>query len=54
MWPAIEEKTLISLFYYEEKSIDEIGIVLSMSASNVKVKLHRTRKKICVLMNGFK
>lgn len=51
---SIEEKTLISLFYYEEKSIEEIGIVLSVSASNVKVRLHRTRKKICVLMNGFK
>ena len=46
-----EEKALITLFYYEEKSMDEIGEVLKLTLSNVKVKLHRTRKKIYVLMN---
>ena len=48
----VEEKALITLFYYEEKSIEEIGEVLKLSPVNVKVKLHRTRKKIYVLMNG--
>ena len=48
----VEEKALITLFYYEEKSIEEIGEVLKLSPGNVKVKLHRTRKKIYVLMNG--
>ena len=47
-----EEKALITLFYYEEKSLEEIGEVLKLSISNVKVRLHRTRKKICVLMNN--
>ena len=42
----VEEKALITLFYYEEKSIEEIGEVLKLSPGNVKVKLHRTRKKI--------
>ena len=46
----VEEKALITLFYYEEKSIEEIGEVLKLSPGNVK--LHRTRKKIYVLMNG--
>lgn len=46
-----EEKALITLFYYEEKSMEEIGEILRLSLSNVKVKLHRTRKKIYVLMN---
>lgn len=45
-----EEKALITLFYYEDKSIEEIGEVLKISTSNVKVRLHRTRKKIFVLM----
>ena len=45
-----EEKALITLFYYEEKSLEEIGEVLKISISNVKVRLHRTRKKICVLI----
>ena len=48
----VEEKALITLFYYEEKSIEEIGEVLKLSPGNVKGKLHRTRKKIYVLMNG--
>ena len=43
---------MITLFYYEEKSIEEIGEVLKLSPGNVKEKLHRTRKKIYVLMNG--
>lgn len=47
-----EEKALITLFYYEEKSMEEVGEVLKISVSNVKVRLHRTRKKIYVLMNG--
>lgn len=49
---SAEEKALITLFYYEEKSMEEIGEVLKLTVSNVKVKLHRTRKKIYILMNG--
>ena len=47
-----EEKALITLFYYEEKSMEDISEILKMTVSNVKVKLFRTRKKIYVLMNG--
>ncbi|MDL2211165.1 RNA polymerase sigma factor [Bacteroides sp. OttesenSCG-928-M17] len=46
-----EEKAIITLFYYEEKSIEEIAVILAITVSNVKVKLHRTRKKIYVLMS---
>lgn len=49
---SVEEKALITLFYYEEKSIDEVAEVLKLTASNVKVRLHRVRKKIYLLMNG--
>lgn len=47
-----EEKALITLFYYEGKSMEEVGEVLRISVTNVKVRLHRTRKKIYILMNG--
>lgn len=47
-----EEKALITLFYYEEKSMEETAEVLKISVANVKVRLHRTRKKIYVLMNN--
>lgn len=47
-----EEKALVTLFYYEGKTIEETGEVLKLSAGNVKVKLHRIRKKLYLLMNG--
>lgn len=40
-----EYKTFI-MFYYEAKSIKEIAKTLNLSTSNVKVILHRVRKKI--------
>ena len=46
-----KEKALITLFYYEERSMEEISEILKLSSGNVKVKLHRTRKKIYLLMN---
>ncbi len=49
----IEEKTLITLYYSENKSIAEIAGVLIMSPENVKVKLFRVRKKLYVLINNF-
>lgn len=47
---AADEKALITLFYFEEKSVEEVGEILKISPGNVKVKLHRTRKKIYLLM----
>ncbi|WP_321335479.1 RNA polymerase sigma factor [uncultured Bacteroides sp.] len=46
-----EEKAVITLFYYEEKSIEEVGEVLNLTVSNVKVRLHRIRKKLYLLMS---
>lgn len=48
-----EEKALISLFYYNDKSIDDISEIMNISVANVKVKLHRVRKKMYVLINDF-
>lgn len=47
-----EEKALITLFYYEEKSVEEISEITKLSVANVKVRLHRVRKKLYVLLNG--
>lgn len=46
-----EERAIITFFYEEEKGIDEIAHILEQSVSNVKVKLHRIRKKLYVLIN---
>ena len=44
------ERALISLFYNEEKTIGEIALILGLTESNAKVKLHRIRKKLYILI----
>jgi RNA polymerase sigma-70 factor (ECF subfamily) len=41
-----DERTLITLFYLDENSVDEVCSITGLSVSNVKVKLHRARKKL--------
>ncbi len=41
-----EDATLIDLFYSHEKNADEIGQIMGLSHSNVRVKLLRSRKKL--------
>jgi RNA polymerase sigma factor (sigma-70 family) len=41
-----EERGLISLYYYEEMSTDEMAEVTGISKSNIKVKLFRARQKM--------
>ncbi|MDR2232719.1 MAG: RNA polymerase sigma factor [Tannerella sp.] len=45
-----DERALVSLFYMQEKSIDEIMTITGLSNSNVKTKLHRVRKKLYLYM----
>ena len=40
------DRTIISLFYYQESSVEEIAGVVKLSASNIKVRLHRARRKL--------
>ncbi len=40
------EYTVISLYYLEEKSTNEIAQITSLSKSNIKVLLHRARLKM--------
>ena len=41
-----DERALISLYYYDEMSTDEIADVTGISKSNIKVKLFRARQKM--------
>ncbi len=45
-----EERALITFYYLEERPVKEISEIMKMSISNVKVKLHRTRKKLYGIM----
>lgn len=44
------DKTLVRLFYIDEKSVRECAAVCSLSEANVKVRLHRARAKLKELM----
>lgn len=46
-----DEQLLIDLFYFNDQSIDEICQITGLTDSNVKVKLHRIRKKLYSNMN---
>lgn len=41
-----DENLLLTLFYRQERSIEEIGGITGLTESNVKVKLYRIRKKM--------
>ena len=45
-----DEKALITLFYYEERPIAECAEIMGQSLSNIKVRLHRIRKKLYILI----
>lgn len=45
-----DERGMISLFYTESHSIEEVADITGLSVSNVKVKLYRIRKKLYVIM----
>ncbi len=41
-----EDAALLGLYYFSEQSVEEIVTATGLSASNVKVKLHRSRKRL--------
>ncbi len=46
-----EDASVVSLFYLHEQNVEEIVTATGLSASNVKVKLHRSRKKLFEILN---
>jgi RNA polymerase sigma-70 factor (ECF subfamily) len=45
-----EDAFLMTLYYYEELSLDEIADITGLKANNVKVKLFRSRKKLATIL----
>ena len=44
------ERLVMNLFYLEELSYEEITAITNLSLANVKVKLHRSKKKLKQLL----
>ena len=45
-----EDSFLLTLYYFEELSLDEIGKIVDLKPNNVKVKLFRSRKKLASIL----
>jgi RNA polymerase sigma-70 factor (ECF subfamily) len=43
---AETDAVVVTLFYYDELSLEEIAQVTGLSSSNIRIKLHRSRKKM--------
>ncbi len=41
-----DDAFVVLLYYYKEQTVEEIAAITSLSISNVKVKLHRSRKRL--------
>ena len=47
-----DERAILLFFYFKELSLKEIIEITSMSEANVKVKLHRARKKLLSIVKN--
>ena len=45
-----DDAFLLTLYYFEDQTLEEISKVIGITANNVKVKLFRSRKKLATIM----
>ncbi len=45
-----EDSFILTLYYFEELSLDEISKIIGLKPNNVKVKLFRSRKKMATIL----
>ena len=43
---APDERVLLNMYYYDDFSMEEISAITGLTESNVKVKIHRSRKRL--------
>lgn len=48
-----DEVFLITLHYLDEQSVENMSKISNLSVSNIKVKLHRIRKKLAIEINNL-
>jgi len=46
-----DDQVLVTLYYYENQSMDEISQITGLTVSNIKVKIYRARKKMYELLH---
>jgi RNA polymerase sigma factor (sigma-70 family) len=45
-----EDSFLLTLYYFEEQSVEEIAKIIGINPNNVKIRLYRSRKKLAALL----
>ena len=50
---AADEAEIITLYYIQEQTVDELCRILGLGSSNVKVKLYRARKKLKEVLDRY-
>lgn len=45
-----EEGFLLTLFYFDDQSLEEIAKIMNITANNVKVKLYQSRQKLASIL----
>ena len=45
-----DDSAILNLFYFEELSLEEISEIVGLNANHIKVKLHRSRKKLMTIL----
>jgi RNA polymerase sigma factor (sigma-70 family) len=48
-----DENFLVTLYYYDEKDLDEIAQITGLTKNNAKVKIFRARQKMMVMLKGY-
>jgi RNA polymerase sigma-70 factor, ECF subfamily len=49
---STEQRQVIDLVYYHEKSVEEVAQILDVPAATVKTRMFYARKKLAVLVSG--
>jgi len=47
-----EDSFLLTLYYFEELSLEEVAKIVGLKPNNVKVKLFRSRKKLATILKS--
>jgi RNA polymerase sigma factor (sigma-70 family) len=48
-----DENFLVTLYYYDEKDLDEIGRITGLTKNNAKVKIFRARQKMMIMLKKY-
>jgi RNA polymerase sigma-70 factor (ECF subfamily) len=48
-----EERAILNFYYFEDLPVEEIATIMDMTASNIKIKLFRSRKRLYEKLYGL-